>query len=407
MNVLFAWRYFKSKKTTNAINIISWISVVAIAVVVASLIIVFSVFNGFETLVKSLYTNVYADIAIKPKTGKIITLSTAQIKALQSNKNFIAVSFSVEEKSFLVHDGYTTIAYIKGVDSNYVQLNNIASSMHLVEGKFNIGNAENPLLVIGYGIQNAIALNINQNTQPITLYLPNKKASILSGVEGMNSYNTNASGVFSVQQEFDNKYVFTNLQFMQYMLNLQPNQFTQIEVKVATQYNAEKLANQLQNQLGTNYIVETRFQQNKSLYTAMQIEKWVIYGVTCLILLVAAFNIIGALTMLVLEKQKDIAVLKAMGATNYAIKKIFLTEGILLCSIGTMAGIVIATSICWAQIVFKIIPLQGNSFLIDYYPVEIRWLDYVTVLCTVFCIAIIAAYLPAKKAATMPLQLKS
>jgi lipoprotein-releasing system permease protein len=407
LNFLFAWRYFKSKKTTNAINIIAWISMVAITVVVASLIVVFSVFNGFEGLVKSLYKDFYADISIKPSKGKVITLLPNQRQLLLQNKAIAALSFSVEEKAFLVNGHYTTIAYIKGVDSAYTQLNNIAQPIHTVEGKFAIGNAENPNLVIGYGIQNAVAVNTNGNTN-ITLYLPNKNSNApITGIEGMNSYNALVAGVFAVQQEFDNKYAFTNIGFMQYMLNMQANQFTHIEAKLLNNQLAETTAKQLQQQLGSNFLVATRYQQNKSLYVAMQIEKWVIYGVTSLILLVAAFNIIGALTMLVLEKQKDIAVLKAMGATNQLIQKIFITEGLLLCGLGAIAGIVLATIICLVQIIFKVIPLQGGSFLIDYYPVQLQWLDYIVVVATVIIIALLAAYLPAKKAANLPLQLKS
>jgi lipoprotein-releasing system permease protein len=407
LNFLFAWRYFRSKKNTNAINIIAWISIVAIAVVVASLIIVFSVFNGFEDMVKSMYKDFYADISIKPSKGKVITLSPQQKQIITSFNELATTSFSVEEKAFLVNGEYTTVTFLKGVDENYTQLNGIATSNHLIDGIFAIGNTEQPNLVMGSGVQNAIGANIAMGNS-ITMYLPNKTATqIVAGIEGMNSYNAIATGVFTVQQEFDNKYAFTNIGFMQYMLNLQPNQYTQIEAKLKNNNQAEAVSKKLQTVLGNQFLVETRYQQNKSLYVAMQLEKWIIYGVTCLILLIAAFNIIGALTMLVLEKQKDIAVLKAMGASNSLIKKIFLTEGMLLCFIGATAGLLIATFICVVQIVFKVIPLTGQSFLINYYPVQLQVLDYVVVVFTVSLIAMIAAYFPAKNAAIMPLNLKS
>jgi lipoprotein-releasing system permease protein len=153
--------------------------------------------------------------------------------------------------------------------------------------------------------------------------------------------------------------------------------------------------------------VATRYQQNQSLYSAMQVEKWVIYGVTCLILAIAAFNIIAALTMLVLEKQKDIAVLKAMGASDTVVRNIFLSEGVLLAIIGTAIGVVLATLICLLQIQFHLVPLQGGSFLIDYYPVQLLATDYLIVIATVFVIAVLAAYLPARKASEQAISLRS
>jgi lipoprotein-releasing system permease protein len=222
----------------------------------------------------------------------------------------------------------------------------------------------------------------------------------------MFAFNVTGKGVFAVQQEFDNKFIFTNLSFLQYMLSMTPNKVTGVEIKING--SPEKIKTKLQAALGKNFVVETRYEQNKNLYAVMQMEKWVIYGILSLILIVAAFNMIGALTMLVLEKQKDIAVLKAMGSSASLIQKIFITEGLVLAGVGTFIGTALGTIICILQLKFKIITLGGGgSFIIDYYPVKLMATDYALVVATIAVIALLAAWIPAKKASQQLLSLKS
>ncbi len=406
MKLLFAWRYFKSEKSVNAINIISWISVLAIAVVVAALIIIFSVFNGFEELVKGLYADFYADLEIKPTQGKIITLTSQQLLQLKGIRGVNAISLTAEEKAVLVNGDYQSIVTVKGVDSNQSSINNIGK--HIIRGKYMLGTTEKPSLVVGAGIENAIGIDVDKSIYPIVLYLPNRsELQHLGSIEGMNSFSVNPVGTFMVQEEFDNKYVFSNLGFVKYMLDMKPDEYSTCEIKLDSTLNEKRIIENIQEILGINYLLQTRYQQNQSLYTAMQVEKWVIYGVTCLILMVAAFNIIGALTMLVLEKQKDISVLKAMGATNGTIQQIFLAEGVLLSLIGGSIGVTLATLICVLQIKFHLIALSGGTFLIDYYPVKILLSDYVIVFITVLVIAVLAAWIPSRQAGREELALKS
>ena len=408
MNFLFSWRYFKSKKSTNAINIIAWISVVAIAVGAAALIIVLSVFNGFEGLVKGLYGDFYADARISPTKGKVLQLTAQQIATIQQTKGVADVSLLAEEKALLKNGDNQTSVFVKGVDENFIKVN--ALSKYIIRGKFDIGNAEAPKIVIGAGIESATAIYVENSIESATLYLPNKKSTSLNNLnDAFNSYNVFATGTFLVQQEFDNKYIFTNLAFMKYMLDMQANEYSSVEIKLNSTSNNEinKTTQLLQKNLGINYVVQTRYQQNQSLYTVMKMEKWIIYGILSLILLVAAFNMIGALTMLVLEKQKDIAVLKAMGASNNVVKNIFLTNGLMLATIGGTSGIAIASLICWLQVTFKLIKLGGGSFVIDYYPVQLQLFDFALVAITIFIIALIASYIPARKASRQLFSLKS
>ncbi|WP_026769227.1 FtsX-like permease family protein [Asinibacterium sp. OR53] len=403
MNLLFAWRYFWSKKSTNAINIIAWISIAAIAVGSAALIIILSVFNGFEGLVKSLYVDFYADMRIVPAKGKTFLLNREQVAGIRATSGITTLGFIAEEKALLVNGELQTIVYIKGVDEQFTQLNKIAA--HIKRGRFETGTTEAPTLVLGVGIENAIAADVTKKGYPLTLYMPNRQAARFGSADGLNAFNALAAGTFMVQQDFDNKYAFTNLAFLKYMLNMGPDEYSALELKINGDPDQIKTA--LQKQLGNDYTVETRYEQNRSLYAVMQMEKWVIYGILSLILIVAAFNMVGALTMLVLEKQKDIAILKALGANDQNIERIFLSEGLLLATVGGGAGIVLAIIICWLQMKYKLIKLGGDTFIIDYYPVQMMPTDFALVACTIMIIALLAAWIPSRKAGRDQLSLKS
>lgn len=403
MNFLFAWRYFKSKKSTNAINLIAWISVTAIAVGSAALIIILSVFNGFEDLVKGLYSDFYADIRVAPATGKTFHLNQNQFSKIRSTSGVLGLSAVVEEKAVLMNGDCSSIVYIRGVDDQYTSVSKVSN--HIRRGKFELGTAELPKIVVGAGIENAACVDVERAVGPLTLYMPNRSANSLNATDALNAFNVQAVGTFMVQQDFDNKYIFSNIGFLRFMMDLQADEFSSLDIKAGAE--ADNVKKELQVLLGNQFQVQTRYEQNQSLYTVMQIEKWVIYGILSLILVVAAFNMIGALTMLVLEKQKDISVLQAMGANTNRIKSIFLTEGMLLAGIGGVSGMLLAAMICWIQLKFQIIKLGGDTFIINYYPVKMVFADFLLVGGTVFIIALLAAYIPSRKASLQEFSLKS
>ncbi|MBR2649725.1 MAG: ABC transporter permease [Sediminibacterium sp.] len=402
MNFLFAWRYFRSKKSTNAINIIAWIAVTAIAVGTAALIIILSVFNGFESLVKSLYGDFYPSIKIIPATGKVQAVSKENLQALGKINGIAAFSAIVEEKALLTGNAQTIVT-IRGVDANYLAINPLAK--YIQRGKFETGTAQEPQLIMGAGVENAAAIDFISGARNTVVYFPNKNSSSLLQSDGLNAFNIVPSGTFVIQQDFDNKYAFTNINFMRYMLDLKPDEVTAVEVKTNVKEASIKPA--IEKIFGKKWIVETRYEQNQSLYAVMQMEKWVIYGILCLILVVAAFNMIGAITMLVLEKQRDIAVLKALGATNQKVRNIFLSTGMLLATIGSSVGLVFAGIICWLQYQYHLIKLGGSTFIIDYYPVDLSVFDFVLVAITVIAISYIAAWFSARKAALTSYSLRS
>ncbi len=404
MIFLFAWRYFKAKKTTNVINIISWISITAIIIGTTSLILVLSVFNGFEDLVKSLYSSFYPAMKITPVKGKELTLTPAQLSKIKGINGITSLSLIAEEKALLQNGDYQSIVYLKGVDTAYTSVTSVGA--HVVKGSFNLGTSESPLLVLGVGVENAVGVQSDRNIAPLTIYMPRKgDVEVSNPMQSLSSDTVNTSGAFFIQQDFDNKYAITNLAFVKRMLGMPANMYTSAEIAIAPTADELRVQKEIQQILSAGYLVQTRYQQNQSLYSVMRAEKWVIYAILSLILIVAAFNMIGALTMLVLEKKQDISVLHALGGDSAFIQKVFLSEGLLLALIGGGAGMLLAVTLAWLQIHFKLIPLEGGSFLIDYFPVKLSLPDFMLVGTTVFVIAVIASWLPARKAATQQFML--
>lgn len=405
MNFLFAWRYFKAKKTTNAINIIAWISIVAIAIGTTALILVLSVFNGFEGLVKSLYSSFYPDLKISPLSGKQLVLTAGQLEKLRSVNGVKAISLVVEERALLQNKAmeedstdYQSIIYLKGVDENYTSVTNVAE--HVIEGEFKTGTADEPLLILGAGIQNAVGVQTDRNLRPLAIYMPRKgEVNLSDPFKSLSAESVNTSGTFVIQQDFDNKYAITNLAFVKRMLAMDENAYSAAEIAVKPDSDVDEIENNMKSLLGKNYVVQNRFEQNVGLYSVMRVEKWIIYAILSLILIVAAFNMVGALTMLVLEKQQDIGVLHSLGANRSFIQKIFLSEGLLLAIIGGGSGMLLAFITGLLQMRYHFIPLQGSTFMIDYFPVKMVLSDFLLVGCTVLVIAIIASYIPARKAA--------
>lgn len=406
ISILFAWRYFRAKKSTNAINVISWISIVAITIGTTSLILVLSVFNGFEGLVKSLYSSFYPDLRITPVSGKVLTLTPDQLARLRAQPGVRAVSLNVEEKALLRNGDYQSIISLKGVDENYLLVANLSG--HIVKGTFDVGSPENPLLVLGAGVENAVSVQSDRNLQPLAVYLPRKGELTLTDPFRSLSVDTiNTAGTFYLQQEFDNKYAITNLPFVKAMLGMDADGYSAAEIAFRPGPKPDEVQRAVRQILGAGYNVQNRFEQNASLYSVMQIEKWMIYAILSLILVVAAFNMIGALTMLVLEKKADIGVLHALGADGSFIQRIFLNSGIVLALMGGGIGMLLAFLIGNAQLRYHLIPLQGSTFMIDYFPVKMVLSDFLLVGFTVLVIALLASWIPARKAARQQFALRS
>lgn len=400
----FAWRYFKAKKSTNAINIIAWVTAGVIAFSTLCQVLVLSVFNGFEGLVKSLYSNFYSDVKVVPAKGKTFILTSEQLQKVQSIPGIKGTSFNIEEKALLQNEQQQTVVLLKGVDSDYYKVSGVPQKMY--DGTFNTGTVDNPKLILGSGIESAIGVQADRNLFPITVFLP-KKTESNNPLAALSEGNATTSGSFAIQQDFDNKYVITNIGFMRQQMKYSPEEYSALEISLKDPSRTDEFTKQLQNVLGNKYKVLTKYEQNMSLYNSMRLEKWFIYAVLTLILIIAAFNMVGALTMLVLEKRKDISVLLSMGADKSLIKKIFLSEGVLLAVVGAGIGMVLALIIAFLQMKYHLIKLAGASFLIDYFPVKLQITDFILVALTALIIAFTAAWFPARKASQQLFDLKT
>jgi lipoprotein-releasing system permease protein len=406
MYLLFAWRYFKAKKSTQAINLIAWTSMGAIVIGTASLILVLSVFNGFEGMVKSLYSSFYSSWRLTPVQGKTLVVQDKQLEAIAKIPGVTAFSRVVEEKALLQAGDNQAMVQLKGVDVAYPQLNRIDTL--LVNGNYSMGTAEQPQAVLGIGVADALGVFADRNLMPLTVYLPKKTNALqLDWTNDIQTASLQTSGTFMIQQDFDNRYAIVPIQFMQVSLGLTDRECSSIEIATAEGVNPAAIRTSLQSIMGTNWLVQDRYQQNQGLYAVMRTERWIVYAVLSLLLVVAAFTMIGALTMLVLEKQKDISVLMALGTDRGGILRIFLAEGVLLAAGGGLLGMGLAALLAFMQIRFHLIPLQGGSFLIDYYPVALQWVDFVLVGITVLIIALMASWLPAYKASRTAFNLRA
>ena len=403
---LFAWRYFKAKKSTNAINIISWISIGAIIIGTAALILMLGVFNGLEGLVKSLYSSFYSEMNISAARGKTITVTSEQLQKLKGLSGIKNFSLVVEEKGMLKNGSYQSVVVLKGVDENYRYVTGVAD--HLIRGNYNLGTSENPLLILGAGVENAVGVQADRNLLALMIFLPKRNSSeLIDPLQNISEDSINTSGTFVIQQDFDNKYAITNLEFVKTMLGYQAEQYSAIEISLQDASAADEVKTDLQKIFDKNYKVQTRYEQNQSLYSIMRAEKWVIYAVLVLIMVIFSFTLVSSLTMLVIEKEKDISVLHALGGNRNFIQKIFLSAGVLLTLIGAGCGILLALLIAWLQIKYKLIPLSGESFLIDYYPVTLKVADLLLVAVTVIVIALLASWIPSRKAALNEFSLRS
>ncbi len=405
--LLFSWRYFKAKKSTNAINVIAWISTLAIAVGAAALVLILSVFNGFENLVKTLYSTFYTDLKVVPASGKVLVLTPEMLARIRSTRGVAAFACVAEEKAILQNaDFQSTQVFLKGVDNAYANITGIKD--HLIRGQFDLGTVDTPLLVMGSGVESALGLLSDRSMYPVTAYLPRRGVAAGSDpLQAISEGNITPVGTFAIQQDFDDKYVITNIGTVKTLLGLAPDEYSSLEIKAANPEYLAPVQQKLQSMLGKSMVVLTRYEQNQGLYRVMRIEKWFIFAVLILILSVAAFNMVGALTMLVLEKQKDIQVLKAMGAQDAFIRKVFLGEGMVLACLGTMLGVGCALVLCWLQVHFKLIPLEGGSFVIDYYPVKVLASDIAVVVGSIFIVASLASWYPARKASMEKVDLRS
>jgi len=363
-----------------------------------ALILVLSVFNGLEGLVKSLYAVFYPDIAVSAIEGKTFEITPSLRDKLKSIHYIDAYSFTLEENALLEYSDRQHICTIKGVDKNYFNVVNKFDTF-IVEGKKLLQQDSINYGIVGVGVAQKLGMDPARAFNPIALYIPKKTGASFSTLENaFNKSYVTPAGAFAVSDEFDSKYTFVPLDFFQQLTD-NYDKASQIEIRLKDKTQTDIAIQQLQQTLGKSFSVKSRYEQNEVLYKILKSEKWITFAILVLIMIIASFNIIGALSMLVLEKKKDIATLTALGIHKNNIIKIFLLEGILMSCVGAFIGMLLAFILCILQQKVGLVPMPGSSFLVQYYPVKMQLFDFAMVALVVIIISLIAAYLPAKKAA--------
>ncbi len=389
-----ARRYLVSKKSHNIINIISAISLVGVAIGAMALIIVLSVFNGFDRLVVSLFSSFNPSIQVTASHGKTFNLSALPVDRIRQIPGILHLTEVIEEDALMKYKDNQSIVTIKGVSGDYMKMSGIDSMMS--EGNFILQDGEKDYAVLGYGLASTLNANLKDYLNPIAVYVPRRYASFSGGFD--NAFNTEVifpSGYFQIQYEYDIKYAILPLRFVKKLLAYE-NERTALEIGVAKDADLKPVQAQLEKMLGKNFIVKNRFQQQEILYKIMISEKNYIFMILTLILVIATFNVIGTLSMLILDKKKDIAVLQSMGASQSLIRRIFLMEGVLISLIGALLGLALGAVICWLQIRFGLVRLggAGSSFVVSAYPVHMQVADFIVVFVTVMSIGLLATSYP-------------
>lgn len=390
-----ARRYLFSKKSHNAINIISGISAGGVAVGTMALVCVLSVFNGFESLITDMFSAFDPDLKITLTHGKTFDVNTKEFSELRKMKSVAFFTEVVEENALLQFRDKQMPATIKGVSDEFERMTLIDSIMY--DGSFILYDGAFQRSITGLGVASTLSLS-SRFVDPLYIYAPkrNSKINLLRPENSFNRMATFVSGIFSVKQAvYDEHYVLVSLAFARDLFEYNKNTVSSVELKLAKSIKPDEVQAQIRTLLGDKFQVKNRYEQQESFFKIMKIEKWITYLILCFILLIASFNIIGSLSMLIIDKSADIQTLRNLGADNQLIKRVFLFEGWMISCVGAIIGIGLGTVLCLLQEHLGLLKL-GDSYVVNAYPVVTNLTDILLVFVTVLAMGFLAAYYPVK-----------
>ncbi len=395
--LFIARRYFFSKRKKNFINIISILSMVGIAFSTAALVIVLSVFNGLEGLLRSLYTSFDPEIKIEAARAKSFALDSLLMAKVKSIENVEIVTEVIEDYAYLRYRDAEMTATMKGVSDNFIDQHRLDN--HLVEGKIKLHDSQGVYALIGRGIQYALSISLKESTHPLQVfYIKNVKSAQLDPAKLYSLKSAQPGAVFSIEKNIDENYIILPLDFVKDLINYGDKR-TSLEVKVAPEADLRKVQASIQKKLGNNFAVLTNDELHKDLFRLVKIEKLFTFIALTLLIVVASINIFFSLMMLAIDKKKDISILSAVGATASLIKNIFLTEGALIAFTGAMLGLFLGGIICWAQDQFGLVGMGMENAIVSAYPVEMRAMDFISVSAVIITITFLISFYPARLAA--------
>ena len=395
MNVALyiAKRYLFSTKRKNAVNIITAISILGIAVGTIALVVVLSVFNGFESLIKDMYHPVSADFVVTPVHSKDFSVASIDYDALQKVAVFSSIQEVYEEKVLLSYDNREQLAKIRGIKQSPYE-DSLAIEKYIFKGESFRSNSS--WAIVGQSLAYTLSVSAGKFSKPLKVFVPNVNAKFNSVSERpFVETSIYVSGIYSVQPVYDASYVITSLETVQDFLS-RHSKLTHIEFNTS-QLNKFSVQKALQASLGPDFKVKSRYQQNEFLYKVLQTEKWAIFFILSFILLIATFNIVASVIMIILEKRKDIFSLRSIGASDVTLTKIFFYEGLLVTFFGAALGLFFGVGLCLLQQKFGLLTLgsEGN-FIVNAYPVEVQTLDIFLIMLTVVSIGIVVTLIPVQ-----------
>jgi lipoprotein-releasing system permease protein len=381
------------KKTTNLVNLISILSVAILTIITSALIIVLSVFNGFEGLIKTFFSSFDPDVKVTLAEGKVFSATDSLLAKIGNMEEVASFTEVLEENVMLEYNEKQGIARIKGVSDSFNKTSGIDTMM--INGEFLLKNKYEDFAVIGYLLSNRLGINLSL-VKPVRIIAPKRDAKpSLTNLNVINSKLIYPVGVFSVfQEEYDSELIIVPIDFCRKLLEYY-DEVTSIDIKIKEGVEPQLFQTRLEKILGDKFAVKNRYQQHEFLFKIMKSEKWAIFLILSFIIIIASFNLTGSLTMLIIDKKDDIVTLQNMGADNSLIRKIFLLEGWMISILGAFGGVLLGVLICWLQIKFGFVGVEGN-FMLEQYPVEIQPMDLVYVFLTVIGIGFVASWYPVR-----------
>ena len=395
--LFIARRYLFAKKSHNVINIISAISAVGMAIGTAALIIILSIYNGFDELVKSTLSNVEPDILITPAKGKVFIPNGETFDRIRQNPLIDEYDLILQENVFVDYDGHQGIAKAKGVDSAFEAESPLAE--HITNGEFSLHKGQLPQMVVGAGLAYKMGMN-PAFLASAELYFPirDRNFSLANPAASIETVRMRPSGIFSVNQQIDDDLMIVPIEEMRKLLGYE-EEVSGVEIRLAEGSTAKDIRSaikDIQKELGPGFKVLDRFRQNTSLYKMMRYEKAAIYVILIFVIIIIALNIFGSITMLIIEKKDDIETYRSLGATDKMLRHTFTLEGWLISLLGLAAGLVVGIGFSLAQQHFGFIKMPG-SFLVNAYPVILQWQDVLATIAGVALIGYLIALLPVRR----------
>lgn len=393
-----AVRYFFSRNKRSFISVIARIAMAGVAVGTMAMIVVLSVFNGMEDLNRNMFRTFDPDIKVTPSKGKRFTASEAVLQNIKSVPGVKIVTKVIEDNALAGYGNQQTIVRVKGVDSSFSQRGQLDTA--LIEGSLKLyGPNGTPFAILAAGVKNALLVSTDDILTPLDLWYPKAGGKTLNftSTEAFNQVQLRPGGVFFIESRYDD-YVIAPLKVVESLLQYE-GKISALEIKIAPGFSEENVSEAIADKIGGDFIVKDRDSMNADLLRAIRIEKLFVAVTLALIILVAAINIFFSLSMLAIEKKKDVSMLYALGATQGLIRKIFLTEGAIVALSGAVTGMLLGIAICWIQMQYGLVSMGMATSLVDAYPVKLIWQDVFFTGLIIVMITLAVSYVPARRAA--------